>query len=99
MMMGFNQRLRLITVACRIFLSSLLVLLVSGCAFTRTPTQTPRSATEQLLLSQAIERSLQDLSIPLMEGSSVIVETVGFAVPPASIIPSDLTYVRDAVAG
>lgn len=85
--------------ACRIFVSCLLVLLTSGCAFTRTPTQTPRTATEQLLLSQAIERSLHDLSIPLTEGSSVIVETVGFAVPPTSIVPSDLTYVRDAVAG
>ena len=58
-----------------------------------------RLATEQLLLSQAIERSLQDLSAPLTEGSSVIVETVGFAVPPTStsILHSDLTYVRDAV--
>jgi hypothetical protein len=75
------------------------MLLVSGCAFSRTPSQTVRTATEQLLLSQAIERSLHDLSVPLAEGSTVMIETVGFAVPPTAFIPSDLNYARDTVAG
>ena len=75
------------------------MLFVSGCAFSRTPSQTVRTATEQLLLSQAIERSLHDLSVPLTEGSTVMIETVGFAVPPTAFIPSDLNYARDTVAG
>lgn len=82
----------------RRFVCCLLILLVSGCAFSRTPSQTVRTATEQLLLSQAIERSLHDLSVPLAEGSTVMIETVGFA-PPTAFIPSDLNYARDTVAG
>src|SRR5437899_2055864 len=85
--------------ALRRFVCCLLLLLVSGCAFSRTPSQTVRTATEQLLLSQAIERSLHDLSVPLAEGSTVMIETVGFAVPPTAFIPSDLNYARDTVAG
>ncbi len=81
----------------RIGVCCVLVLLMFGCAFTRTPSQTPRTATEQLLLSQAIERSLNELSIPLGEGSSLTIETVGFAVPPTSIASSDLAYARDAM--
>ena len=85
--------------ALRRFVCCLLLLLVSGCAFSRTPSpQTVRTATEQLLLSQAIERSLHDLSVPLAEGSTVMIETVGF-VPPTAFIPSDLNYARDTVAG
>jgi hypothetical protein len=83
----------------RRFVCCLLMLLVSGCAFSRTPSQTVRTATEQLLLSQAIERSLHDLSVPLAEGSTVMIETVGFAVPPTAFIPSDLNYARDTLAG
>ena len=85
--------------ALRRFVSCLLMLFVSGCAFSRTPSQTVRTATEQLLLSQAIERSLHDLSVPLTEGSTVMIETVGLAVPPTAFIPSDLNYARDTVAG
>ncbi len=77
----------------------LMLLLVTGCAFSRTPSQTVRTATEQLLLSQAIERSLHDLSLPLPDGSTVMIETVGFAVPPTAFMPSDLNYARDTVAG
>ena len=83
----------------RWFVCCLLALFISGCAFSRPPSQTARTATEQLLLSQAIERSLHDLSVPLPEGSTVVVETVGLAVPPTAFIPSDLNYARDTVAG
>ena len=85
--------------ALRRFVCGLLILLVSGCAFSRPPSQTVRTATEQLLLSQAIERSLHDLSLPLAEGSTVMIETVGFAVPPTAFIPADMNYARDTVAG
>jgi len=77
----------------------LVLLLSTGCALNRTPTQTSRSATEQLLLSQAIERSLNDLVIPLAAGASVTIEAAGFAVPPINVgASSDLTYAHDAIA-
>ncbi|WP_447976866.1 hypothetical protein [Candidatus Nitrospira bockiana] len=81
------------------FVILVLMLLVSGCAFTQTPTQTVRSATEQLLLSSAVERSLTDLTLPLPEDSSVALEVAGFAVPPVTVASADLTFVREAVAG
>lgn len=74
-------------------------LLASGCALTRTPTQTARSAIEQLLLSQAIERSLYDVHIPLEPGSSFTLETVGFAVPPISVnTAAEVGYAQEIVA-
>jgi hypothetical protein len=90
---------RIDVMALKRFLCCLLVLLMSGCAFSRPPSQTVRTATEQLLLSQAIERSLPDVSLPLPDGSTVMIETVGFAVPPTAFMPSDLNYARDTVAG
>lgn len=72
-----------------------------GCAFTRTPSQTLRTATEQLLLSTALDRSLTDLTVPLAEGSSIAIQAVGFAVPPVAAYVGnvDLDVVRAAVAG
>jgi hypothetical protein len=88
----------------------LLIILLSGCALAREPSKTPRTAIEQLLLSHAIERSLADLTVPLSEGASAVVEVVGFgnvqpfqntAQKPGLLygFPSDFSYVRDAVAG
>lgn len=90
---------RIDMMALKSFVCCVLVLLVSGCAYSRTPSQTVRTATEQLLLSQAIERSLHDLSLPLPDGSTIMIETVGFAVPPTAFMSSDLNYARDTVAG
>lgn len=79
---------------------ALACLLLSGCALNRTPTQTARSAIEQLLLSQAMERSLYDVEIPLAQGASFTLDTVGFSVPPVSVnTASDLAYAQEAVAG
>jgi hypothetical protein len=52
---------------------------VAGCAMAREPSKTPRTAIEQLLLSHAIERALDDLTVPIAEGSSVSVEVEGFS--------------------
>ena len=52
---------------------------VAGCAMAREPSKTPRTAIEQLLLSHAIERALDDLTVPIAEGSSVAVEVEGFS--------------------
>jgi hypothetical protein len=48
-----------------------------ACALTREPSRKPRTAIEQLLLSQAVERSLADLAVPLPTGVSVSVEITG----------------------
>jgi hypothetical protein len=52
--------------------------LLFGCALPREPTRTSRTAIEQLLLSQAITRSVKHLSIPIPSGQPVIVEVAGF---------------------
>jgi hypothetical protein len=59
---------------------AVVLLLSSGCALSHDPTRTPRTATEQLLLSHALTRSLNDLEVPLPAGKSVAVEVIGFPV-------------------
>ncbi|GKS59302.1 hypothetical protein YTPLAS18_28290 [Nitrospira sp.] len=60
----------------------LLIILVSqclsGCAVPREPSRTPRTAIEQLLLSRAISRSVQYVSLPLPVGKEVVIDTAGF---------------------
>lgn len=87
--------------------------LLSGCALTQEVSKTPRSAIEQLLLSQAVERALEGLEVPLPEGESVRVEVSGLQTDRAHLhldeqegtfgvidSPSwDLAFVRDLVAG
>ena len=57
-----------------------LLAMACGCAQSREPTRTPRTSTEQLLLSHALTRSMSDLAVPLPPGKSVTVEVVGFPV-------------------
>jgi hypothetical protein len=54
----------------------LLTLGATGCASQRRVTDTPRSSTEQLLVSEAIERALASLEWPALEGVSVAVEVL-----------------------
>jgi hypothetical protein len=49
-----------------------------GCAISREPTRTPRTAIEQLLLSYAVQRSMNALSLPLSPVASVALEVVDF---------------------
>jgi hypothetical protein len=51
----------------------------SGCIYTRNVTDTPRSATEQLLVSTAIERALDRLELPDVAGKNVSVDVVSLA--------------------
>jgi hypothetical protein len=61
-------------------LASIGVLLaLAACALTHEPSRTPRTSIEQLLLNQAIERSVGDLTIPLPERSSIHVEVTGLS--------------------
>jgi hypothetical protein len=65
--------------------------LLSACGVTRDASKSPRAATEQLLLSQAVERSLEDVSVPMLKDATVVMEVAG--------LTPDQFYVRDAVAG
>jgi hypothetical protein len=48
-----------------------------GCALTQEVSKTPRNATEQLLLSQALDWALVDIDVPIPEGEPVQVEVSG----------------------
>lgn len=94
------------------FMVAALAPLVGGCALTQEVTRTPRNAIEQLLLTQAVERSLTDVTVPLPEGATVRVEVSGLQTDRAhmhlskedtayGVIDSpswDFAYVRDAVS-
>jgi hypothetical protein len=86
--------------------------LLAGCALTQEVSKTPRSAVEQLLLTQAVERALADVTVPLPDGATVAIEVSGLQTDRAHLhvseedalfgvidAPSwDLAYVRDAAA-
>ena len=59
-----------------------------GCAVTRELTRTPRTAIEELLLSNAIQRSMNALSLPLAPVESVAVEVAAF--------PTDRLLLQDS---
>lgn len=61
-----------------ILLAVIAASLLFGCALPREPTRTSRTAIEQLLLSQAITRSVKHLSVPVPSGQPVVVEVAGF---------------------
>ena len=67
------------------------LIMLSACGVTRDASKSPRAATEQLLLAQAVERSFEDVSVPLLKDATVVMEVAG--------LTSDQFYVRDAVAG
>ncbi len=91
----------------------LLLSMLSGCALPQEVTKTPRSAIEQLLLTQAVDRALEELTAPLPDGEAIRVEVSGLQTDRAHLhldeqdesfgvidSPSwDLTFVRDAVGG
>lgn len=55
-----------------------LMLGIGGCSLSYETTNTPRAATEQLVLAQAFQRSLIDAVVPVVHpGQSVAVETTG----------------------
>lgn len=65
--------------------------LLAACGVSRDASKSPRAATEQLLLSQAVERSFELVSVPLLKEAAVVMEVAG--------LTPDQFYVRDAVAG
>ena len=54
-----------------------LLVFLSACT-NREYTRTPRTGTEQLLLSHAIQQSIKDLVLPIPAESAVMVEVIGY---------------------
>lgn len=93
-------------------MAATLAALIGGCTLPQEVSKTPRSAIEQLLLTQAVERSLEEVTIPVAEGETVAIEVSGLQTDRAhmhvseedaafGVIDSpswDLSYVRDAAA-
>ena len=71
--------------------ATLLPALLAACALTLEPSRTPRTSTEQLLLSHAITRSVKHLAIPLPPHEPVVVEIAGF--------PNDRTVMQTHFLG
>ena len=53
------------------------LLILPGCAPQQEISRTPRTAVEQLLLGQALERAVGKLSLPIPAGASLLVEASG----------------------
>ncbi|UVT20285.1 MAG: hypothetical protein H8K03_21365 [Nitrospira sp.] len=92
------------------FTLCVLTALVTGCALEQEVSRTPRTAVEQVLLTQAVEQALKNLSIRLPKDVNVAVDATGLDSAQsrprmtngeAGVIdrPShDILYIRDAVA-
>ncbi|MGZ8386412.1 MAG: hypothetical protein ACXWWI_10650 [Nitrospira sp.] len=94
----------------RTFVLSILTALITGCALEQEMSRTPRTAVEQVLLTQAVEQSLENLSVRLPEGVNVDVDATGLESGRSPLRmtnadlgaidrPSrDILYIRDVVA-
>lgn len=93
------------------FILGIVTAMITGCALEQEVSRTPRTAVEQILLTQAVHQALENLSIHLPEGVNVEVDaTTGLdsnqsrprmANGEAGIIDRqsrDSLYIRDAVA-
>ena len=63
----------------------LCVVSLSGCSATYEATKTPRTPTEQLLLTQSLQRTLIEAEVPISPGQTVAVETVGLTADQAFV--------------
>lgn len=92
------------------FLFSILSALLVGCALEQEISRTPRTAVEQVLLTQAVEQALVNLKVQLPEGVNVDVDATGLESDRSRLRmtnadlgaidrPSrDIFYIRDLVA-
>ncbi len=88
-------------------------MLLPGCILPREVSKTPRSAIEQLLLSESVERALGKLAVPVPEGETIRVEVSGLQTDRTHLhldeenerfgvvegASWDLAFVRDVVTG
>ena len=84
---------------------------IAGCAMPREITKTPRSAIEQLLLGEALTRSLFDLALPVPHEDPLFMEVTGLSLgllvssglnnpsgTIGAIAPSmDLIFIKDVI--
>jgi hypothetical protein len=92
------------------FMFLILTTLLMGCALEQEISRTPRTAVEQVLLTQAVEQALVNLTVQLPEGVNVDVDATALESDRSRLHmtnadfgaidrPSrDILYVRDAVA-
>lgn len=71
-------------------------LALSACSHTRHVTHTPRTATEQLLVTESTERAVKALALPGVEGRRVAIDLVGVA--PGAEFYDDLPYLEATLA-
>lgn len=71
-----------------------IALLTLGCTTQRYVTQTARAATEQMLLSNAIDRAVERLAWPDVEGARVSITTASLLDSPDSLDSPDGAYLR-----
>lgn len=93
--MKFNRECQFIMKMIRMFfLGTLMIVFLSACSTTQKITNTARSATEQLLISEAVSRSLPkqlDLALPMQKGAIVQLEVTG--------LTPDVAIAKGLVAG
>ena len=90
--LGKTGNRRVLTTATQCLLVGAVMLLpLAACALSREQSKTSRTATEQLLVSQALERSLSGVCLPLPDSSSVAVEIAGLK-------DTDTAFTRELVA-
>jgi hypothetical protein len=92
---------------CLVFM---IPMVFAGCAVEQEYSRTPRTAVEQVLLTQAIERAITNLSVDLPEGATIelaatsldsdrtLVRISGPDLASAKRPALETSYVRDAVA-
>ncbi len=86
--------MRTINIARAMILAAATLSFATGCSTTQRNTQSPRTAVEQLLLSEAIKRSLPRESngvLPVPRGASIAINTVGMT--------PDQAFLQQVVAG
>jgi hypothetical protein len=93
-----------------LFVFSILTTSLMGCAIEQEVSRTPRTAVEQVLLTQAVEQALVNLKVQLPEGVNVDVDATGLESDRSRLRmtnadlgaidrPSrDIFYIRDIVA-
>ncbi|HET6678421.1 MAG TPA: hypothetical protein VFH05_09130 [Nitrospira sp.] len=94
----------------RLFYVLVMTVAFAGCAVEQEYSRTPRTAVEQLLLTQAIERSFHNLRLELPPGATLelqatsldsdrtLVRITGPELASAKHPALETTYIRDAVA-
>jgi hypothetical protein len=80
------------------FMFLIFTTLLMGCALEQEMSRTPRTAVEQVLLTQAVEQALVNLTVQLPEGVYVDVDARGLDLGTIERPARDMLYIQDVVA-